>query len=85
MVSYNYCPFICKLYRDFYIFYTKRQNNMSQTKGSEYEEVIMTNYDPRIFAESRNWQMNLFQPEDEDFCGTGEYELIHEPNLRRKS
>ncbi len=85
MVSYNYCPFICKLYRDFYIFHTKRQNNMSQTAGSEYEEVVMTNYDPRKFAESRNWQMNLFQPEDEDFCGTGEYELIHEPNLRRKS
>lgn len=86
MVSYNYCPFICDLYQDFFIFYTERQNNMSQKQGSKYEEVVMTNYDPRRFAERRNRQMNLFQYEDEDFCGEGEYKLIHEPKfLRRKS
>lgn len=76
MVSYNYCPFICGLYQDFYIFYTTRPNSMSQTAGSEYEEVVMTNYDPRVLGADRGWQMDLFQrPEG----GEGNYRLIHEP------
>ena len=79
MVSYNYCGFICDLYRDFYIFYTTRPNSMSQTAGSEYEEVVMTNYDPRALGADRGWQISLFQrPEDGD-CGKGSYQLIHEP------
>lgn len=40
MVSYNYCPYICELYHEFYIFRVVRPNSMSQTAGSEYEEVI---------------------------------------------
>ena len=77
MVSYNYCPYICELYKDdFYIFYTKRPNSMSQTAGSEYEEVVMTNYDPRPFAAERTGQLTLF-PSDDDSCG--EYTLISEP------
>lgn len=43
MVSYNYCPYICELYQEFYIFRVVRPNSMSQTAGSEYEEVIITN------------------------------------------
>ena len=39
MVSYNYCPYICELYQEFYIFRVVRPNSMSQTAGSEYEEV----------------------------------------------
>lgn len=79
MVSYNYCGFICDLYRDFYIFHTTRPNSMSQTAGSEYEEVVMTNYDPRALGADRGWQISLFQrPEDGD-CGKGSYQLIHEP------
>ena len=78
MVSYNYCPFICDLYRDFYIFHTTRPNSMSQTAGSEYEEVVMTNYDPRALGSDRGWQLDLFQ-RGEDRGGGGTYQLIHEP------
>ena len=78
MVSYNYCPFICDLYRDFYIFHTTRPNSMSQTAGSEYEEVVMTNYDPRAVGADRGWQLDLFQ-RGEDRGGGGTYQLIHEP------
>ena len=78
MVSYNYCDFICGLYRDFYIFHTTRPNSMSQTAGSEYEEVVMTNYDPRVLGVDRGWQMDLFQ-RGEDRDGGGMYRLIHEP------
>lgn len=79
MVSYNYCPFICELYQDFYIFYTTRPNSMSQTAGSEYEEVVMTNYDPRVLGSDRGWQFNLFQPSEGGDNGEGKYRLIHEP------
>lgn len=78
MVSYNYCDFIFGLYRDFYIFHTTRPNSMSQTAGSEYEEVVMTNYDPRVLGVDRGWQMDLFQ-RGEDRDGGGMYRLIHEP------
>ena len=78
MVSYNYCDFICGLYRDFYIFHTTRPNSMSQTSGSEYEEVVMTNYDPRVLDVDRGWQIDLFQ-RGEDRDGGGTYRLIHEP------
>jgi DNA adenine methylase len=46
---------------------------MSQTAGSEYEEVIITNYDPRKAC----WQLSL---ESLLNCGSeARYELIHEP------
>lgn len=48
MVSYNDCPFIRELYRDFYIFSFERQDSLSQKKGKKYGELIMTNYDPRV-------------------------------------
>ena len=80
MVSYNYCPFICELYQDFYIFHTTRPNSMSQTAGSEYEEVVMTNYDPRILGAGRGRQLSLFQPSEGG--GEGRYRLIHVPNQK---
>ncbi len=80
MVSYNYCPFICELYKDFYIFHTTRPNSMSLTAGSEYEEVVMTNYDPRAYAAHRTEQITLFQLEDGCLGEGGQYTLIHEPN-----
>ena len=83
MVSYNYCPFITKLYQDFYIFHTTRPNSMSQTAGSEYEEVVMTNYDPRALGVDRGWQMDLFQ-RGEDRDGGGTYRLIHEPTKKQE-
>ena len=46
---------------------------MSLKPDSEYEEVIMTNYDPRLHG----WQISFFQAaEDKD---AGKYQLIHEP------
>ena len=73
MVSYNYCPYICELYKEFYIFRTVRPNSMSQTAGSEYEEAIITNYDPHKAC----WQLSLESLLD----GSGDtrYELMHEP------
>ena len=46
---------------------------MSQTAGSEYEEIVITNYDPRKAC----WQLSM----DSLLGGDGDtrYELIHEP------
>ena len=73
MVSYNYCPYISELYKEFFIFRTVRPNSMSQTAGSEYEEAIITNYDPRKAC----WQLTL----DSLLDGSSDirYELMHEP------
>ena len=73
MLSYNFCPFICKLYKEFYIFRTVRPNSMSQKAGSEYVEALITNYDPRHHPR----QFSIFGLPD---GGKGaKYELIHEP------
>ena len=68
-----YCPYICELYKEFYIFRTVRPNSMSQTAGSEYEEAIITNYDPRKAC----WQLTLESLLDGD--SDTRYELMHEP------
>jgi len=77
MLSYNYCPFICELYKEFYIFYTTRPNSMSLVPDSEYEEVIITNYDPREEQVMRHWQLTMFQMEEQE--DEPKYQLIHEP------
>ena len=77
MVSYNCCPYILELYKEFYIFYTTRHNSMSQTADSEYEEFIITNYDPRKESGDAN-QLDIFTlwgTEEDDL----RYELVHEP------
>ena len=59
--------------KEFYIFRTVRPNSMSQKAGSEYVEVLITNYDPRDFPS----QCSIFGHPD---SGSGaRYELIHEP------
>lgn len=75
MVSYNYCPFILELYKDFYIFRTTRPNSMLQTAGSEYEEAIITNYDPR----ANSTQMSMFGAFGNE--ETASFQLINEPKL----
>lgn len=77
MVSYNNSSEIVELYKDFYIFYTTRANSMSRKEGEIYEELIMTNYDPRPFLQQKNHQMNLFS--FLSFWTEGDYKLIHEP------
>ena len=80
MVSYNNCPEIVDLYKDFYIFLTTRPNSMSRKEGEMYEELIITNYDPRLFAKHNSNQLNLFSFEQPE----GEYILIHEPKQALK-
>ncbi len=72
MVSYNFCFEILDIYKDFYIFRTKRPNSMSQTAGSEYEEVIITNFDPLLCTS----QLSIFTRNSD--MGV---ELVHEPEL----
>ena len=62
MVSYNYCPYICELYQEFYIFRVVRPNSMSQTAGSEYEEVMLS----FITLYPENWQRHSYVA----CCGT---------------
>lgn len=83
MVSYNFCDYICELYQDFFIFRTTRPNSMSLNAGSEYEEVVMTNYDPRALGSGQGWQMDLFQ-RGGDRGGGGTYRLIHEPTKKQE-
>ena len=78
MVSYNFCPFILKLYKEFYIFYTTRPNSMSQTADSEYEELIITNYDPRKWI--RDGQQFTLFPFGEAEGEERDYKPIHEPD-----
>ena len=68
IVSYNDCPFIRKLYKDFFIMAFARHNSMSHKKGTQYKELLITNYDPRQFVS----QLDLFD-------GTGNMHLIHIP------
>ena len=73
VLSYNDCPFIRKLYQDWYILSFQRSNPLSQKKGSSFGELIITNYDPRKAC----WQLSL---ESLLNCGSeARYEPIHEP------
>ena len=74
MVSYNTCPEILEIYDDFWIFITTRPNSMSLTAGSEYEELVMTNYDPKT-ALGTDSQLSMFGSEEPE----GRFELIHKP------
>ena len=50
VVSYNDCPFIRKLYQDYYILTFRRNNPLAQKKGAEFGELIITNYDPEPYG-----------------------------------
>ena len=60
VLSYNDCPFIRKLYQDWYISSFQRSNPLSQKKGSSFGELIITNYDPRPLMDQ---QLDLFERE----------------------
>ena len=79
ILSYNNCEFIRDLYKDFYIFLAKRQDSLSQKEGQMYEELIITNYDPREYVS----QMSLLEQGSENCI------LINEPQtttyLRRNA
>jgi len=58
VVSYNDCPYIRNLYKDFFIITLQRDNPMAKKKKSVYRELIITNYDPRQFWDK---QLDLFE------------------------
>ena len=48
---------------------------------TEYEEIVITNYDPRLYNSARHWQLSIFNlsaAEEDD----GRYTLIHEPKTK---
>ncbi|WP_294475363.1 DNA adenine methylase [uncultured Intestinimonas sp.] len=71
-VSYNDCPYIRSLYKDFYILAFRRQEPLAQREGAEYGELILTNYDPRPFLRR---QVSLFDSP----AGDSGMELVHIP------
>lgn len=77
VVSYNDCPYIRNLYKDFFILTIRRNNPMTKKKGAEYGELIITNYDPRPYM-SR--QINLFETPGEK----GVLELVRIPRTPLK-
>ncbi len=79
VVSYNDCDFVRQLYDDFYIMRFERQNNMSQKKGSVFEELLITSYDPKPMLSQCARQFNMFEPEDA--YEQGELILVHEPRI----
>ncbi len=58
VVSYNDCPYIRNLYKDFFIITLQRDNPMAKKKKAVYRELIITNYDPRQFWDK---QLDLFE------------------------
>ena len=75
-LSYTDHPFIRELYRGFWQFTTTRPNPLrNRSGGGEYEELIITNYDPEVWAKPP--QLSLFQtPEREP--GEKKYTKIQE-------
>ncbi|WP_018306484.1 DNA adenine methylase [Desulfitobacterium hafniense] len=62
LVSYNDCEFIRELYKDFRIEAVSRINNLAQRyeNGSEYAEVLISNYDTGERIRDMPSQINLF-------------------------
>lgn len=61
VVSYNDCPYIRNLYKDFFILAFERHNSMAQKSGAKYGELLITNFDPRLVLE----QCTLFDIQTE--------------------
>lgn len=63
LISYGYHSLIWELYKDdFFITSLNRTNPLSQTEGSTFQELLITNYDPSPYL---NKQLNMFgQPTD---------------------
>lgn len=77
IVSYNKKDEIKELYHDFFIFEVDRPNSMSKKKEDRYEEYIMTNYDPAVFAP----QISFFNNYDN---GKKACTLVHTPQCPLK-
>lgn len=69
LVSYNDCDFIRELYEEAQIESVSRLNNLAQRYdgGSEYAEVLISNYDTSERLREMPVQMNLFGSSDTGF------------------
>ena len=72
LVSYNDCDFIRELYAGANIESVSRLNNLAQRYdgGSEYAEVLISNYDTSERQREMPVQMNLFGSSDTGFFNT---------------
>ena len=62
MISYNDCPEIRELYKDFYIYSFKRVHSMAQryNAGREFGELLITNYDMNEREWAKPKQLTMF-------------------------
>ena len=69
LLSYNDCPEIRELYKDFSIFDFSRTHSMVQRyeAGKEFKELLIGNYDLYERERNRPLQMTLFQEEHFDY------------------
>lgn len=83
MVSYNDCGYIRELYRGFHILPVTRINNLAQRYegGCEYQEVIITGYDPMERQNGEPRQLNIFYDEN----GDDEYEWYRTDEMGERS
>jgi len=63
LVSYNDCPLVKELYKDFCIVEITRPNNLKQRYegGSQFAEVFISNYDLNDKCNNQPKQMSMFQ------------------------
>lgn len=69
LLSYNDCPFIRELYKDFNIIECKRVHSMAQryNAGAEFAELLIGNFDLLETQKNKPYQLTLFDyenPED---------------------
>ena len=70
LLSYNDCPFIRELYKDFSIIECKRVHSMAQryNAGAEFPELLIGNFDLLETQKNKPYQLTLFdydgEPED---------------------
>lgn len=79
VISYSNSDFICELYEGYYILGFERQNSMSQKQNAVFEEIVITNFDPRPVMEQNLAQTTMFAPLDKSEM-PGKLVLIHEPS-----
>ena len=75
LLSYNDCPLVKELYKDFHIVEITRPNNLKQRYegGSEFPEVFISNYDLNEQINKKPTQISMFQ-----YQKGGEYEDEYE-------
>ena len=73
LLSYNDCPFIRQLYKNYYILAVTRNNPLKHQADATYEELFITNYDPTPYL---HVQLSFFERITRS---KGELVVIHTP------